>query len=535
MFKLDHSQIIEVIFLTMLILTFVVLIVVLFGFLVKQVEHDMNKVTKKMINSNSNVVIDIEKKLVYKTQLNNKERKEIETLKLDDFIYSLSINPETKTFRELLKLINNNATKTQILNKYKSIKHFNTLTTLKYSDTKASIAMLEIEKNNKEVGEYIKFKLNESFFSFKKNEQFREFLVDEIVQFDENELHQELYKDVMNLKAKGWTLIKIQNLNESLLTEKDNFINLVQMLKLKLILKNIGINSYISKQNELFFAHSTGKVNDYFLIRKYWENKIQALLNKEKLYYFDLSSNEILINTTSDIIKDPGTVDVALMVLEKLSSELNTNRNSKTIIDNAKLNANEINLSAIEFLKEYENKSLSMMYLEDEFIERSPKSIVEFYPDSPEYNLSEIINHSYMNKEKIILIILEQAMNEMVKHKNKLCTVVFNLKNIYALANVLEDIKPNNKLMFSIAEDGTKYTKSELNKCFSKIRSKGHELIQLIKDVEDGSTELYISMKPKYVIYTKDFSKIDIEEKISIGLDKLKIAKDKKTIILNTK
>lgn len=520
------------------IAVFVIVILILFGFsfFVKKIKQDIEFVKEKMINIRSEVIISVEDKMVYKKIVNNKKGVTTESVTLDDFIYSLSINPESKNFRELLKLIENGSTKVQLGKKLKSIEDNKILVTLKYSETRASIAVIEMDAENKEYDKFIKFQLSESFFSFKKKESFRDILRDEVKFLNEHKMFQAVTKSVKGLKTKGWTVLKIENAYETIPTWKDNLINTMQLIKIKFLLKEEGIESFLSNERALYCIVTSGRNSNPISIYRNWNNKIGLLLSASKQYYFDISSSEVTVTTANDFVKDSRAINTTLMAVDMLSRLSASDKVNKKVIDDINAKTLKIHEDASALLKEAKESKLPIIATEFELKQKTPKGIVEFSLDLPVEDIDVILKNSYQHKRELILLSIKEAMKKSNKYKTKLNTIMFDIKNASIIASLVQNIEPKDNFYISFAQDETRYTVEQLNGWFRSMRHKGHKLIQLIRTLDDGSTKIHIAMKPEYILYTKDFSKVeDKEEKININLSKLNTIKKKNVKILNIK
>lgn len=532
----ESGDILLGVIISLAVLLVVAIIIFGFAFFIKKIRNDIDNLTEEMINVRSEVVISVKEKMVYKTIVNNKTGTRTESYSLDDFIYSLSLNPESKVFRELLKLIDNGSTKTQLLNKFKTIEDYKILVTLKYSEIKASVAIIEIDKDNKNIEEFISFQLSESFFIFKKKEMFQDILTDEINQLNEYKLSQALLKDVKAVKTKGWTIVKIENSRELLPTWKDYLINILQMAKVRYLLKENGIESHFGTDGAVYFVQASGRSSNYFTISKEWNSKIHSMLSNNKSYYFDITSDELKVTTSNDFVKDSRSVNTSLIMISIISKEKQNEKISKSFVDTATHRSAEIHSKASRLLKEMKEGPFPMMNTEFQVREKSPKGIIEFYIDFPQISSQDEISYSALHKREILLLTLKEALKRSSRFNQKICTVMFEMKDLNILASVAKTLDPKDNFYFSFSEDDSIYTKEELNILFNQIKSSGHKLIQLIRNLDDGSITINLAMKPDYILYTKDFSKMKDENELhNINLAKLNTIKDKKARIINIK
>lgn len=536
-FNPTTSEIIEGIAISLLLIFIVFLIIFGFMFVIRIIKSNINVLTNEMVNTKSEIIIDINEKIVYKKNLNNKNNSDnIESMSLDDFIYSISLNPESKIFRELLKLIENDAPKTQIISKFKSIEEHEFFITLKYSENRASIARVSIKKELKNIDGYFKFNLDESYFAFRKKELFQNILQTKIEPLNKQQLFQAITKDVKSIRTKGWTLIKIKNSNFVLPSKKDYSTNIIQMTKLKFLLKQEGIDARLSKNGSLYFAQHTGRNSDHFWVQKNWSNKINSLLNINKLYYFDITSDEVVVSTSNGTIKDTRNINTALIIVDMISELDKDEKNSRHIYQEIKVKTEQINENVYELNRNIRDSLIPINKTEYSIRERSPKSVVEFYLDLDVSIVSDIINYSYKYKDEIINEIVKAVQKESKKYHGKICTLMFEMKSLPLLEESLVDENSVNNFYISIKEDDSKYPRGMMNEMFSNLRKRNYKFVHLISDIDDGSAKIHISMKPDYILYTKDFSKvIDTEEKINISHMKLSNVKEKNVKILNVK
>lgn len=534
--KLTTPEIIGSVLISLLVLFLVIIILFGFYYFIRKSKLQIDELAESMINDKSEIIIGVKEKQVYKKSLSNYDSDKVENMNLDDFIYMISLNPESKNLRELLKLIDNGATKTQLNKKYKSLDKHKVIVTLKYSDTKASVAVIDIDYDNKTIDEYIKFQLSESFFSFKKKETFKNILDDPIETLNEHKLFQVISKATKSVRTKGWTLVKIQHKKEMLPTTKDYETNILQMAKIKYLLKQESITSFLSESGALYFVCPSGRNSNHFSIYRNWTSKIQSLLANNKNYYFDITSDEVLITTANDFVKDSRSINTTLMNVEALSELSASDKNNKKIVDEVFKTSSEIHREASALVKAMKEGPFPMMKTEYSIIQNSPKAVIEYYLDLPLQTISDITNHSFQHKRDIILLTYKEALKRSKKEKNKITTVMFDFKNLSVLSSALPDASPDSNFYLSFAEDDTSWNRERFSKQFSSLRSQGHKLIQLVRNLEDGSTAIHIAMKPQYILYTKDFSKVDDpKENIKINLAKLNTVKERQVKILNIK
>lgn len=533
--QFNNGDLSLIILLVLIFLVVIILTIFIIGYFVRRMRANINTLSTEMVNVRSEVVVGVKDKVVYKTPITAQGTSTTESIGLDDFIYALSINPESKTFRELLKLIENGATKAQLNKKFKAIEEHKILVTLKYSDNRASVAVIEIEKDTKELDEYLKLQVSESFFYFKKKEVFKEILTDDIEHLNDHKLYQAIYKDVRSIKAKGWTIVKIQNALEILPTWKDNITNTIQMTKIRFLLKSAGINSYLGKSGDVYFVQPTGRSSNHFTVSREWSNKIYSMLENNKKHYFDITSDEIRITTYNDMVKDNKSINIALMIVEILS-EQPTENNSKKVLELIETRAAKIQARATLLVKEMKDGPFPMEQTTYKLKESSPKGIVEFYLDVELEALSEIIDYSFQHKRDILQFSLKEAMKRSKKYPTLITTIMFDLKNLHLLSAVTKNIPSRENFYVSIAEDGTFYTRDEMKLLVDKIIDNGYKTMQLVRGINDGDIDLTVSLRPEYILYTKDFSKIeDPTEMINIATARIKTVKDKKTKIINIK
>lgn len=533
---MSQAEIIEAVVLTLLILIIVISLIVIFGYFIKRITSNIENLTHNMLNQKSEVLIGIKEKKVYKQFLNDPSGNKSQTISLDDFIYSLSINPESKTFRELLKLIENGSPQTQIIKKYKSLSQDKLLVTLKYSKERVSVAWIKIEKNAKDIDRYIRLQMTESFFSYKKKENFKNIFNEEIQLLDENKLYNAINKDVKSVRTKGWTLVKIENSNELIDTWKEKNINIIQMCKMRWLLKENGINAHISANGSLYFVKPGGRSSNHFTVKKEWNNKILSLLDSNKQYYFDVTKDEIRVTTSNDIVKDNKSINKGLMTVGILSESTHQERSSKTYIKEVWERVDKIHQKASELVKTMKEGQFPIKSTEYDLAETNSLKIVEYYLDMQLSTISEIVKYSFMHKKDIIQLTFSEASKRTYRFKNKIGIVMFDMKNLSILSSISKKVPARENFLLAFVEDGVKYSMEEMNKMFSILREDGHRFMQFIRDIEDGLLKIHLSMKPDYVFLTKSFGKIhDEKESINKTLIMLKTIKDKNVKILSVK
>ena len=222
-------KLIEIFFLSM-VLSFLFM---LFFFIILFI---LNKKIHKTVKPNyySKIKIDTNKKIVYMNPVRKDSSFKEEVYSLDDFIYMISITPDSKNLRELFKLIVNERSKGVIEEKMRMLEDV-ILFTFEREGEKKSYAMLFSNPATKNL-DNLYFEMAETFISPKDKEI--KIFNNEFSLFSDEKIFNLLYKDIKKISGtnnKRWVITKISYKYNMIPTQKSRKSRIINSNKIKSI------------------------------------------------------------------------------------------------------------------------------------------------------------------------------------------------------------------------------------------------------------------------------------------------------------
>ena len=196
----------------------------------------ISKLTKKSIENAPKYIykvnIDLKNKQV--SIIKNDHENSTSYVELDEFIYFIGITPDSKPFRDLLKMINNNAKKELIIDSINnlpedviysfSIPNQDAKTTRQTLVGMYFSSLVKTDKN---------FLLEIEEIAELEKEQIDELLDNNIILEDKKTIFSNIVKDIEKIKSKGWVLIKIDHKNKKVQSKKDFVSKKIKSLEIK--------------------------------------------------------------------------------------------------------------------------------------------------------------------------------------------------------------------------------------------------------------------------------------------------------------
>ncbi len=525
----------ETIALLILIVSTLLLLIV-FGGWSKILYKKSNKYSRVMPVHHSKGFIDIKEKTVIIKEISKVREGETHSYKLEDFIYMISINPASKDFRELLKMINSSATDKKIHDKMMATpKSFSFI--IDYNDKRRTLSMVNINPYE-ELDEGIHFQMqnNELISNTRKSHIDMDFLEETLSPSNDSEIFSNLVKASKKFLSKGVTVIKISPKHSFIEAGKDYMLNLIQFTTLKRELAKLNINCYLGRDGSLYSIVANDRKKNFVVVQKTWEAKIAAMFPKVKRFeYVDLDIEDLNIDTFITQNKDPKSISEALIYVNLVSE----NKRKKIEFDAAELihDAKAINISADEILKALKEKKPPIRKVENPIIERGFKSIYEVFIDYPEEILDPILKFSFRHKREILDLLIKQTNKEATKGKTQNIGVGIDLLMLPEIIKIIETekLKPNVFLVFK-ERDRVRHYQEQLEEAIKSLKDNGVKTIQHIHNEHGGNVKMYRLLKPDLILVSKGLnSSIVLSDNLKINLNALENIKEKETKIINLK
>ncbi len=514
------------------------IIVIVFYFIFRYLDNKSNETIYESSNRISEIRVDINERQVYVQTSSILGYDSQRIYKLEDFIYMISLNPDSKQFRELLKLINNKSSNKLIEEKFLSIKNKMIPFIASFENKKfLSVASLqEYDKTNK----IIQIQVSESNITPNKKEEFINFLETPIIKYRKDEILSAFSKEVKDIKTKGWNLVKITNVSEILDAEKEYFLNSIQLIKIKILLEKYGYKPMLSHGGELFFLLAGTRKTNNISINRELNNIISSILptkNKAKLNILNLNIDDLKILSTYENNKNISSLNKAFIKISLLSELENNSIITKKMLKELDEYANELDAQANKLIKEAKDShKKSFIVIEKNISNRGFRNIIEFDYNIPKDRIRELMKYSIRHKNELLKLLIEYANKNSKKYSEDLTSIMINSNDIPLVSKIVSKIKRSKNFYIAIFENSNIYNSDSYINAINIIKGEGYELIQLIRDVNEGSLNILRNSKPEYVLLIdRMIEQNDLEQKLSVQLKKIELTKPKNTKILKLK
>ncbi len=511
-------------------------VLIVFGVWSMVLYKKSDKYSRVMPVHHSKGIINIKEKKVIIKEISKVRVGEVHEYDLEDFIYMISINPASKDFRELLKMINSGATSKKIHTKMISTpKVF--LFIIDYNDKRRTLSMVNInpfEETENEI--HFQMQNNELVSNTRKSHIDMEFLEENLMPSTDSEIFNNLVKTSRKFLSKGVTIIKISPKHSFIEAGKDYLLNLIQFTTLKRELAKQNVHCHLGRDGSLYSIVANDRKKNFLVVQKTWEAKIASMFPKVKRFeYVDLDIGDLNIDTFIIPNKDSKSISEALIYVNLVSEH----KRKKIDIDVDELifEAKAINISADEILKALKEKKPPIRKNENPVIERGIKSIYEVYIDYPKEILDPIIKYSFRHKKEILDILIKQANKEATRSKTQNIAITIDVFSIPEIIKIIESetFKPNVHIVFQERERVRHY-QEQLEESVKILKDKNIKTIQLVHDEKGGNIKMYRLFKPEYIMIAKGLnSALTLSDSLKINLNTLENIKDKETKIINLK
>ncbi len=512
------------------------LVLLIFGTWSSIIRKKSDKYSKVMPVHHSKGYINIEEKTVTIKEISKVRAGEVHKYDLEDFIYMISINPASKDFRELLKMINGGANSKKVHDKMLATpKVF--LFIIDYNDKRRTLSMINMNPYEEfDKGIHFQMQNNELISNTRKSHIDMEFLEETLMPSTDSEIFTNLVKASKKFLSKGVTVIKISPKHSFIEAGKDYLLNLIQFTTLKRELSKLNINCYLGRDGSLYSIVANDRKKNFMIVQKTWEAKIAAMFPKVKRFeYVDLDIEDLNIDTFIIPNKDAKSISEALIYVNLVSE----NKRKKIEFDTRELihDAKAINISADEILKVLKEKRPPIRKVENPVIERGVKSIYEIFIDYPQEILDPILKFSFRHKKEIFEILIKHANKEATKSKTQTIGITIDILALPEIIKTIESekLKPNVYLVFKERERVRHY-QDQLEQSIESIKKLGVKTIQLIHDERGGNVKMYRLIKPEYIVVSKGLNNsLTLSDILKINLNTLENIKEKETKIINLK
>ncbi len=510
-----------------------ILIFFIFSLIIIVISSKTSRFSRMMPTYHSECYIDIEKKIVIIKEVRAFGWKEF-SYELDDFIYMLSINPDSKPFRELLKIVRNGATKQKIK---KAIKEVNSvfMYVIDYNDGRRSLSY-NIFNKEQDFTDKIYFQMsNNELVGEKKSSIKKDFLDGSLTSLTDSELFLSLSKEAKKFMSKGVTLVKVTPKYSFIETNKDYLLNRIQTMNIKNELLSLGFKSFQGTNGSIYGVISNDRRKSHNSIQKQWNNTISNLFNKKKRSneYLDANIENYVINTYSITTKDSNAINEALIFIN-IASEYSIefgNYSFDEVIEVTK----KISKDANHIIEEIREKKPKIKIHKSKIEERGIKPFNEIFLDFSREVIEITLNYSFRDKREIITYLLEQANKASLKIKTENIIANINEKGLKELPIILKDLTLKPNIYIGINEfKKVNHLKYTYIKIAEFLKDNNIKIAQNIKDENGGNIHLYRIFNPEYVILAKGLNDSTVlSDKFKLNLLNIENTKTKETKIIN--
>ncbi len=522
-------------FMLIILLVSLFLMVVIFGSITSSYRFKIKRFTKHMSPFRTECYIKISTKKVYiKETRMGKISKEF-IYDLEDFIYMLSINPDSKSFRELLKLVNNEASENRIKSHLKTLPD-TFIYFVDYKDGRRSLAFSNINPEQD-------FE-DEIFFQTKSAELMRdkktivsdEILDDPIEALSEIEIHSAIMKETRRFVSKGVTLFKISPKNDFIDSSKDFYLNTIQGLSIKREFAALGIKMFTCARGNLYGVINNERRRTYNSVNKYWINKFNLIfskLNKRNKEYIGGNIKNYSINIYVTNSKDEKTVNKG-MIFNNLSAEMN--KNGKPIVFQIlEKRAEEISIMSDSLAKDLKDRKDVVKSNKNIIAERGVKPIHEVYLDFPNELLQTVLKYSFKERKLIIETLIKRANKIAVKYKEDTITVNVDIWAVHDSVIILRKNKLKKNIHLMILEHNKiKPLRHLLTTMANELKELNVPVSQYVADENGANVDLYRIFESKYILLAKGLNDSTlVSDNFKLNLNNIINIKDKDSKIIN--
>ncbi len=495
-----------------------------------------NTYCQKLPHNLAQGVIDIEGKSVTIYDLSKNKVNEPKTYELDDFIYMLSINPDSKLFRELLKLINNGNPHKKIIEKLKTVPHSFPML-IEYEPKYRSLSIIGVNHYD-EIENEIIFQIENNPFLVKKKKVNIEmdFFEKSIQPITDSEIYSNLIKISKKFLSKGANIVKVSSKYKFIDSQREYMMHVIRINILKNELEKQNVKSFIGRDGSLYAIAPNDRKKSMYSVQRSWSQRINNIFIRQKRTgYLDFDVESFNIDTVITQSRDSRSINEALIYLNLIS--YNKRNDFEFELDELMFEAKSINTSADELLKRLKEKNGPIRSTEYEIVERGIKSIREVYIDIAREILDPINKFSFRHKKQILELLLAAANRESNKHKTQIVTITIDMLHILEVSKYIETEKIRPNLHIVINERKRVMQFKEQLIATSKLLSENEiRTMQYITTDNGGHIDIYRIFKSEYILIAKGlFENSTISDNIKINVKNIESIKERETKIINIK
>ncbi len=461
----------------------------------------IQKKTKSIIkikpNHYSKIRIDTKNKLVYMNPVKKDTNFENEVYSLDDFIYMISITPDSKDLRELFKLIVNGRSEKVILDKIAILKDI-ILFTFEREGEKKSYATF-FPNSSPEKIDNLYFEMSETFISSKDKEI--KIFKNEVSLVSDEKIFDSLYKDIKALKSKGWVIVKISYKNKILPTQKARKSRIIESNKIKSILETKGIVPYISQDFSIFASFKPGTATKNQSSLKKFNIYVRNLLMPTKEFKQEIDIKKFFVTTIYDDKKTQASLNFNLIKLQLISELKYQGKYNDTIYSSVFEEAKIIANTSTDILSKFKNKKSEMEFLEIKIQEDDKHSFNEYFLNIDSDLTNKVLVFPWQNKSKIIKEIINYVNNDSKKTTKRYSFYSFNASLINEIIEAIDDIKRNNNFLILIEDRDNYFDDIYLKEKINIIKEKGFDVILRCDSLDRRDLSRMMLFKPKYILF----------------------------------
>ena len=477
----------------------------------------LNKKTDKTLKLNyySKIKIDTNKKIVYINPVRKDSNFKKEVYSLDDFIYMISITPDSKDLRELFKLIINERSKSVIEEKMKTLEDV-ILFTFERDEEKKSYAMFFSNSSTKNF-DNLYFEMTETFISSKDKEI--KIFKNEFLLLSDEKIFNSLHKDIKKISGtnnKHWVIAKISYKYDITPTQKSRKSRILESNKIKIILESNGINSYISKDFSVIASFPSTKVSHGSFTQKRFNSYVNLLLNPTKDSRTIINSKKFIISTIYDGNPSAVSLNFNLIKLQIISNLMLENKydekNSSNIFEEVKV-ISDISNNFSQSLKKNNN---IIEYSEVKILEKG-KIFNEYFLNMNKDVKNKVLLFSWKNKINTINEIINYVNNQSKKFAKRYLYFSFEVSMLNDVIDALEGIKIKSNFLIEIIDDKNLYDKVFIKEKIDILDKLGVKVMFKFDSIDGDDLERLIFFKPELILFSKNFKSNLGNEKIAIN------------------
>ncbi len=498
--------------------------------------RQINDYARYMPIHNTRVEVHIEKKVVRLYEISENRFGENFEIKIEDFIYMISINPESKEFREVLKLINNDASHKKIKDKLKTVNH-SFICLITFTNKNKALTLVNIN-SEQEFENVISAQLHSSQVAFSKRKTPIEmkFIENDYLPLSDTKIFNNLNKQSKKYLSKGVTLIKVASKYKYIDSAKDHLLGVIESNLIKDVLSKHNLHFHLGRDGSLYGIVPNDRKRNLLTVQKSWMVKFESYFPKNKIQeYIDVKLENYSIHTYLTSTRDSNAINEALVYVN-LVSDFGKEGGS---VDNGSLilEASSIHDVGVEITRMIKDGKLETKNAENQIVERGIKSLSEVYIDYPHEVLDSVIKYSFKHKRLILEGMIENANKEAAKSKDQLFFVNVDETSLPEIHKYLSNTKIKDNLYIAFIEkERVKHFYYQIINSVKLLKEKEIKTIQVVIDERGPFKDVYRLTKSEFVLISKGLNTSTIlSDNFKINLKIIEEIKEKNTRIITIK